>query len=96
MEPATSCKNIIYRVRQIDNAFGNKEVNRRAALAATEDDHFADAGRKWEELSDRLHLHTLFGSNNDKNAKVHWMIFNVKMLCDAAGYFVPIRILINI
>ena len=69
-----AAKTLSDRVRQIDNAFGNKEVNRRAALATTEDDHFADAGRKWEELSDRLHLHTLFGPNEDKNAKVHWMI----------------------
>ena len=91
-----AAKTLSDRVRQIDNAFGNKEVNRRAALAATEDDHFADAGRKWEELSDRLHLHTLFGSNNDKNAKVHWMISQREDALRRRGYFVPIRILINI
>ena len=45
MEPATAAKTLSDKVRQIDNAFGNKEVNRRAALAATEDDHFADGSQ---------------------------------------------------
>ena len=62
------------RVRQMDNTLGYKEVNRRAALAATEDDHFADAGRKWMELSDKLHFGDIFGPEDFASRDIHWMV----------------------
>jgi WD40 repeat protein len=62
------------RVRQMDNTLGYKEVNRRAALAATEDDHFADAGRKWVELSDKLHFGDVFGPEDFASRDIHWMV----------------------
>ena len=63
------------RARQSENTFDHKEVNRRASLAASEEDHLDASGRKWKELRDKLNLGSYFVDeiNNSGNAS-HWMM----------------------